>query len=411
VRPFWFVEWLCECLVVWLKRWAFVELLELGGRLAIVVSLAVFVWGYRESQDNQRRAKHYQAWQVINLAHGKSGSGGRAEALEDLAGDQVSLARINLDWANLRGVNLDWANLRGIDLRGADLTAATFQRADLRGARVDGAELRSANLSAADLGGADLSDATLTGANLERTDLTRADLSDAGFEHADLTDADLLGADLRGVEDLPCSALLLARNWEGARGPAGLRRAHPSGPEVASAGDNRVVAGWGLLIVLAVGVGGCVSFQAYPGPPRPSSETAIVQGETKMLVARHESLHIVSINGATSLGEWTSDAGARPDVLPGEYTFGVSDKMLGTSLIGIMAQMGHSSTLAKLAFQGEAGYRYLIQFDLFDPDTVGDGPYFVTRSPIDATVFGAPPLRVSCEPRKALDYLDLVCPF
>ncbi|MEO1183400.1 MAG: hypothetical protein AAFX46_01220, partial [Cyanobacteria bacterium J06636_27] len=36
---------------------------------------------------NQQKKSHYEAWQVISLAQGQSGSGGRIQALQDLAED------------------------------------------------------------------------------------------------------------------------------------------------------------------------------------------------------------------------------------------------------------------------------------------------------------------------------------
>lgn len=135
-----------------------------------------------------RRDAIYQAWQVVNGAQGKGGSGGRVDALADLARHQVSLA----------GVNLDGAWLHGVDLRGATLVRASFENADLRGARLDGAQLegvnfRGANLVTASLAGASLKSADLAGARLAAVDLTGADLTDvrgwreiAGFGHAQL---------------------------------------------------------------------------------------------------------------------------------------------------------------------------------------------------------------------------------
>src|SRR5262245_27012735 len=46
-----------------------------------------------------RKAANYQAWQVVNSAHGRGGSGGRIDALEDLVRNDVSLAGVQLDGA------------------------------------------------------------------------------------------------------------------------------------------------------------------------------------------------------------------------------------------------------------------------------------------------------------------------
>ena len=44
-----------------------------------------------------RKAANYQAWQVVNSAQGKGGSGGRIDALEDLNRNGISLAGVRLD--------------------------------------------------------------------------------------------------------------------------------------------------------------------------------------------------------------------------------------------------------------------------------------------------------------------------
>jgi Pentapeptide repeats (8 copies) len=134
----------------------------------------------REAAEIARKAANYQAWQVVNTAQGKGGSGGRVDALQDLVRNGVSLA----------GVQLDDAWLEGLVLPGADMRLATLRHANLRGA-----DLRNANLEQADLTGADL-----TGANLGQAGLTN-----------------LRGADLTGLRgwDGPASASYLL--LEGAR--------------------------------------------------------------------------------------------------------------------------------------------------------------------------------------------------
>ena len=119
-----------------------------------------------------RKDANYQAWQVINSAQGKGGSGGRVDALADLVRNDVSLA----------GINLDGAWLESIDLRGAMLSMASFEKANLQGAQLDGARLdgvsfRDANLVTATLVGASLKGADLTGARLSAANLASADLT------------------------------------------------------------------------------------------------------------------------------------------------------------------------------------------------------------------------------------------
>lgn len=126
---------------------------------------------------------NYQAWQVVNSAQGKGGSGGRIDALANLVANGQSLA----------GVNVDGAWLEGIDLRGANLQHASFRNANLYGARLDGANLKHASLE-----GANLTAASLEGAQLQSVNVTGARLSAANLRKADL--ADLMGwADLQSI--------------------------------------------------------------------------------------------------------------------------------------------------------------------------------------------------------------------
>ena len=127
-----------------------------------------------EAVRRARKDTNYQAWQVINSAQGKGGSGGRVDALADLVRNDVSLA----------GINLDGAWLESIDLRLAQLPMASFEKTNLQGARFDGARLdgacfRGANLSAASFTNASLRGADLTGARLSAVNLAGADLFDA----------------------------------------------------------------------------------------------------------------------------------------------------------------------------------------------------------------------------------------
>jgi hypothetical protein len=126
-----------------------------------------------EAARRARKDANYQAWQVINSAQGKGGSGGRIDALADLVRNDVSLA----------GINLDHAWLESIDLRDASLVMASFEHCNLQGAcfdgaRLDGANLRHAILTATSFAGASLRGADLTGARLSAANFAGADLSD-----------------------------------------------------------------------------------------------------------------------------------------------------------------------------------------------------------------------------------------
>src|SRR5262245_40860323 len=141
----------------------------------------------REAAEIALKAANYQAWQVVNTAMGKGGSGGRIDALQDLVRNGVSLA----------GVQLDGAWLEGLVLPRADLRRATLRHANLRGA-----DLRGANLEHADLTGADL-----TGANLAGARLKEALVHDAVAMTADFRGADLSG--LRAWDTLASASYLV----------------------------------------------------------------------------------------------------------------------------------------------------------------------------------------------------------
>lgn len=194
------IEWICEWIAYWLSQWAFISILEYLGRLAIVLALALWIIEIperKQAQANQRKAKIYQAWQVINTARGETASGGRHHALRDLIDERQRLHQVDLSQANLSGADLSGAKLSGADLSAADLTLANLSGADLHGADLSGAKLGEANFS----------EANLTRANLTGADLTKADLSGANLSWADLTGADLSRADLRGAD------LRALRNW------------------------------------------------------------------------------------------------------------------------------------------------------------------------------------------------------
>jgi hypothetical protein len=193
-KPFHAVEWFWQWTAYYLGRWAFLEVLEYLGTLSVLVAVIFYFAGAGDRQ----KQKHYQAWQVINTAQGKGGSGGRIEALQELNLDRVPLVGLDVSEAFLMGVRLPSANLtrsvmESADLRKCDLSGSEMSFADLSSANLREALLRKINLQYADL-----EDTDLTGADLTGTDLTGANLA-----NADLTDADLKGIvwkDLKSVE-------------------------------------------------------------------------------------------------------------------------------------------------------------------------------------------------------------------
>jgi len=216
--PFIYTEWLCECISYFLGQWALLDICGHIGRFGVLVSIIVGLCVYvmesderrmqaeneRQQAVDQRKSKHYQAWQVINIAKGKTGGGGRKDALEDLHKDEISLASVDISQAHLpelklAGAILYDANLAGAYLADANLTGADLEKANLAKANLDNANLAGAWLWGANLTGADLSAANLTGANLNDANLTEANLNDANLTGADLSAANLTGAWLAGA--------------------------------------------------------------------------------------------------------------------------------------------------------------------------------------------------------------------
>ena len=137
--------------------------------------------------ENQRKAKNYQAWQVINAAQGKPGSGGRMDALQDLNREGISLG----------GVDISKAHLPKLNLENADLTNANLSETCLQFANLTGATLVRANLA-----GADLRFANLTGANLLAANLTRVFLYEPNLAGALLYDANL--TNIKNWQEIKC---------------------------------------------------------------------------------------------------------------------------------------------------------------------------------------------------------------
>jgi len=177
--PFQITEFASEWTAYFLSRWSFLEVLDYAGTFSILIAVIFY---FAES-GTRRRASHYQAWMVINTAHGEHGNGGRQEALQALNDDHVSLVAVDVSGASLPGIDLHDADLprsyfNECDLRRANLARANLELAEmknvnLRDANLRGAVFRDANLKEADLTGADLD-----GVNLERTNLAGADLTD-----------------------------------------------------------------------------------------------------------------------------------------------------------------------------------------------------------------------------------------
>ncbi|HLY15677.1 MAG TPA: pentapeptide repeat-containing protein [Bryobacteraceae bacterium] len=184
--PFHALEWILQWAAYYLSRWALLEVLEYLSILSVLFAVVTY---FSESGD-RRKQKHYQAWQVINTAQGKGGSGGRIEALQEL----------NLDHEPLVGVNAAGAFLQGIQLQGANLLRADLEAADVRDSDLEGCDLEYADLRSANFRQANLRRAKLTGADLRDADLANADLGGADLNGVNLQDGDLSNTDLRAIQ-------------------------------------------------------------------------------------------------------------------------------------------------------------------------------------------------------------------
>ena len=198
--PFWAFEWFCEYAAYLLNNWSFLEVLEYLSSFGVIIAVVFY---FAESGDRIKQ-KHYQAWQVINTAQGKGGSGGRIEALQELNKDGIPLVGVDVSGAFLQGIhlahahlvrsNFSAADLRDSDLAFVDLSDSDLQTANLRQSNLHNADLERAKLIEADLWGADLSGADLSGATLNHADLRNTNLEDFKWrEIANLKEANVFG--------------------------------------------------------------------------------------------------------------------------------------------------------------------------------------------------------------------------
>jgi uncharacterized protein YjbI with pentapeptide repeats len=219
LQPFiWFEHWL-ERFDSYLNQWALVGVLDKLSKLSILIVVITYFIQMPGKLENERKREVREAWQVINTAAGKGGSGGIKSALGDLVKYQVPLMGINLSSAflpkiDLQNQNLSQAQLEHTVLRESKLQGCNFNYAILIGvdfwdANLEKATFMAANLSKSSLVGANLQDAVLISANLSKANLLKAnmkgaslsvaDLSDAYLGQVDLRDADLDGTDLSGA--------------------------------------------------------------------------------------------------------------------------------------------------------------------------------------------------------------------
>jgi Pentapeptide repeats (8 copies) len=205
VLPFVALEWSLDWVAYFLSNWKLLEVLEYLGSLSVLVAVIFY---FSESGDRTKQ-KHYQAWQVINTAQGKGGSGGRMEALQELNADRVPLVGVDVSGAYLQNIDLEKAklvraNFSAADARMADFRGADFSDASLRGANFRGGNFSSANLQRVDLQDADLLGGDLSGADLSGASLTNADLRNTNLANIRWSDiVSIKAANIAGLKNAP----------------------------------------------------------------------------------------------------------------------------------------------------------------------------------------------------------------
>ena len=199
------LEWLWEWAAFGLSNWAFLEVLEYLGTFSVLVAVIFY---FSESGDRVK-LRHYQAWQVINTAQGKGGSGGRIEALQELNHDKVPLVGVDVSSAFLQGLRLEHANLLRSDFSSADIRNGNLAWSDFTLANLNSVNLRDAHLDYSRFANANLSDADLTGASLVGVDFSGAMLDNADLRNSDLRDIQwqtirsINGTNIAGVKNAP----------------------------------------------------------------------------------------------------------------------------------------------------------------------------------------------------------------
>jgi uncharacterized protein YjbI with pentapeptide repeats len=233
----------------WMDGRPIFPILDKLGKLSIVVAVISFALSYEGQKAEARKAKHYQAWQVINSAAGLPGDGGRSDALFDLNSDRVLLNGLNIENAWLNGLQLEGACMSRSILQNVMINAATLKNSSLEGATLDKARIRdsimdgvwfrgtkarnaifnrgsmnraifnlaqfqNAVFDRVDITNSLLEQSDFSGAEFQRSVLKSVSFRGSNLERANLRDADIEGADLRNVKGITCDTLKEAKNWE-----------------------------------------------------------------------------------------------------------------------------------------------------------------------------------------------------
>lgn len=219
------LEWVWEWVAFALSNWVFLEVLEYLGTFSVLVAVIFY---FSESGD-RIKLRHYQAWQVINTAQGKGGSGGRIEALQELNADHVPLVGVDVSSAFLQGLRLEHANLLRSDFSAADVRNGHLAHSDFTLASLDSINLREADLSHTQFSQANLRDADLTGANLAGADLSGANLDGADLRSSNVRDVawqhihGIARANIAGLQNAPSGFVA----WAMANGAVNEPKAEP----------------------------------------------------------------------------------------------------------------------------------------------------------------------------------------
>jgi hypothetical protein len=204
--PFSYTNWAGEWMAYILGKWSIFEVLDYVGSFSILIAVIFY---FADSGDRLKQ-KHYQAWQVINTAQGKGGSGGRIDALQELNQDRVPLVGVDVSDAYLQELRLIGSDLRRSEFSGADLKNAVLRQSNLEGSLFRHTNLRGSDCSSTDLTDASFFDADLNGASLRGADVQGVDFDRADLRGADLADLrnvtaikSIVGANIHGIRNAP----------------------------------------------------------------------------------------------------------------------------------------------------------------------------------------------------------------
>jgi hypothetical protein len=203
ILPFRRANWMLAWVSWALGHWALLDVLDHLGTFSVLIAV-IF---YFADSGNRIKQKHYQAWQVINTAQGKGGSGGRIEALQELNADHVSLIGVDAGGAFLRGIHLERAHLERCDLHSADL-----RNGDLKFAKLSDSNLQGANFREADLAGVDLHSSTMQDSDLNQANLEKANLAGVDLSRTDLRFADALEFDWKEIQAMKLANIYGMKN-------------------------------------------------------------------------------------------------------------------------------------------------------------------------------------------------------